>query len=70
MSSSFDRTTYIKQHISNIYPLSICGTYRITLNEHDKETKNRKLLRLPNYKDIFLMKEIRTREDKQSNCYR
>lgn len=52
----------------NIYPLSVCGSCRLTLQEHEKGQIRRRLLPMRNYKDLILLKETRN-QSKSCNCY-
>lgn len=52
------------------FPLSICGTCRNTLLEHEKNDFKRPLQSMPNYKDIMLPKVTRANNGNDvCNCY-
>lgn len=50
------------------FPLSLCGTCRITLSEHENGKCTRPKPTMPNYEDIQLPKETRANND-ICNCY-
>lgn len=51
------------------FPTSICVTCRHTITEWEKGDMQRPLPRMPNYEDIKLTKETRTRTTFDCNCF-
>lgn len=54
-------------HTNEKYPLAICGSCRLTLQEYDKKIYKRQLPGMPNYTDIILRPN--TRFLKTYECY-
>lgn len=50
------------------FPLSICGSCRLTVLEFEKEIYKRQLQTMPNYHDLILSKNTRSKEG-VCNCY-
>lgn len=50
------------------FPVSVCNTCKLILNEHEKENLKRPLPEMPNYKDIHLIQSTRATND-LCNCY-
>lgn len=63
----------MNENYSNLddrFPVGICNTCRITLNEHEKEISIRPIPIMPNYENLVLRKETRQNNNNTDcNCY-
>ena len=51
------------------FPLSICNSCRNTLVEYEKKCFLRQLPTMPNYTDVYLLRETRSENKTDCNCY-
>ena len=57
-------------HSDPKYPFSLCSTCRLALNERKNGNFKRNLVSMPNYSDIMLPKQTRSRDiNKECYCY-